>query len=185
MATIDENAEFFYKETNESLVNNFDNLPQITQLNYNIKEKLDVKKTGDKTLVAIIWPSYYETQTTILIVDEYDDECRDSYSIPANKNKIILCEERDNYEGFYPVSTYTSTSNNMRFAYSLENGPIDFIIQHLAGIPLFIEKKNQARQSDLNTMGQNLPYLGQKMTSYINLFIVLEKNISILKKEWI
>ena len=147
LASADEDSTFYTATTNDIISNNIEGLSLITQLHFQKgRNHIDIKANIQITTIIILRPSYRETQTRLLIVDEYDDKCRNSYSVPVNKSIIISCDHLDDYEGYYPVLTYTSSNKNMKFVLSMETESTDFIIQNdFFFSPIFIQKSNQTQ----------------------------------------
>ena len=142
ISSIDKDSGFFEAKTNETIENNFENLPQISKLTFTteMSDYLKIKKKNPQTTVAIIIPSYYQLKTSILITDEIDYQCKNSYLIPAGKSMVISCEKKGDYNGLYLLKTFISNIKNMRLIYSMENEATDFIIQHYIELPIFVEK---------------------------------------------
>ena len=112
--------------------------------------------------MVIILPSFYETKRTIYIAEEYERARKDSYSIPANKNKIIKYPLVSNYyRGYYSTITFTSTKKNMHPVLSEENETTDYIIlNYYINFPIFVEKSEEAQTIEVKSYITTFSFFG-------------------------
>ena len=136
---------FYYAKTNDSIGLNKESFFKISELDF-IYERRYLEYSGNETnfTVFLALPRSFENKITITILDEIEIECKDSYLVPAKKNKLIYCEDRfergSYFEYFNRISTYTSSKKNIRISLYDVNEKTDYIIQNYYEFPIIAEK---------------------------------------------
>ena len=103
-----------YAKTNEEIQNN---LGILAELNYTSNNIISVTENESQNTVLLLIPQISGLPLKMFVFDEMEKGCKDSYFIPANKAKLLYCdqeEESKKYKGFNLVLTYKSPYKNMR-----------------------------------------------------------------------
>ena len=139
-------------KSNETIGHSLENLTKIANLELSSKDipksgliRIKIEEDDPQSTVVFMIPQDYESKMKIFIADEYDDECKNSYLIPDNKNKIIYCyeEKKKRLEYFNNITTYNSKISNMHIIFSEENEGTNYIINNNMRLPIFVEKRGQ------------------------------------------
>ena len=176
---VEENI-ILYTKTNDTIENNIEIL---SDLEYK-KGILTINKDVSQNVIILILPYDFELNTKIFLADEKEELCKGSYSVPSNKAKLIICDEREEKEEipyFNFVSTYKSPYNNMRITFSPENEASDYIIQNYLDLPIYVEKTSKESTITRPHILLNLPSLVQKILIYLKHFINIYKIFIFLK----
>ena len=138
------NNEILFTKTDKVIEPNLDSIPQIAHLEFFKGKIVEIKKGESLTTIIIIIPPDYQSKTKMYLINQIEEECKDSYSIPAGTSKMIFCQEEKVFEYFNNVTTYISNKKTMHVAFSEkgEEEGTDFIIQNYLDLPIFIEKSN-------------------------------------------
>ena len=116
----------------------------MAELIYTSKNIISVTENESNNTVLLLTPPMTGA-LKMFVFDEMENECKDSYFIPANKAKIIRCvqeKEIDKFDTNYML-TYKSQYKNMRLTLSDEKDPTDYIIQNYYAALVYVEKSNK------------------------------------------
>ena len=136
----------FYKQTNETIDNNnLEILSELFSSSYSNKRTINIQKGDSQKTVIVIIPFYLENEIKLFVADDVELRCNDSYLVPANTAKIIICdqeEEKEKFESLNYVLTYKSPYKNMRYFFSDEDAT-DYIIQNTLGMIVYVQKTDK------------------------------------------
>ena len=114
----DKQLTIFYVETNKTIENNLEILKEFNFEEYKYYYNYNVIKIGQgeslNTILLII-PLNSKKKVTLYIPDEIENECKDIYFVPAQKTKLIYCdqkEEKNKFDSLNYVLTYKSSYKN-------------------------------------------------------------------------
>ena len=183
-----EEAIVLKAKSNETIEYSLESLTKIANLTLSTRDvpksgQIEIEKDDPQTTVVFMMSIDYESKMKIFLVDDFDEECKNSYFIPANTNKIIYCfeEEKDKkFEYFNYITTYNSKNKNMHIIFSEENEGTDYIINNYIRLPILVEKSNRDQSIFLKKyppkfafFGAENPYLfktfysfGEKFSKY-------------------
>ena len=159
-------------KTDEQIGYDLENLSIILQLDFSFVEGIQIESGDPQTTVAIIIPFSHESTTKIYLVDELEQECKDSYIIPANKAKLIYCnnEKYKELEYYNNITTYISDIKNMHIIFSEENEGTDYLIHNYMNFPVFVEKSNQEHVITLKNYPPKFTFFGAENPYLFNAF---------------
>ena len=154
-------------KSNETIEYSIEGLKKIANLplrSGNMPETrvIEIEKNDPQTTVIFTMPTDLESKMKMFLADEFDYECRNSYFVPANTNKIIYCYEREDKKYYYfnNITTYNSKNKNMHIIFSEENEGTDYIINNYMRLPIFVEKSNQDQSIFLKKYPPKFTYFG-------------------------
>ena len=127
----------YFAKTDKKIEND---LEILQTLQFNESNVIHFSKGESENTVFFLIPQGYDSKVKLFLVDEVDNECKSSYSIPANKNKIIYCQGGVGF--FNSVLTYSSQYKNMRFIISEDNENSDYLIKNYFNFPIYVDKTN-------------------------------------------
>jgi len=123
-------------------LSNLDNLKKIYDLVQNKKDSYKININQGYSTIFIAFSHDYESKVTINLVDEIDEDCKDSYKIPEKTTKLISCNENNkNLQYFNHIITFSTKNKNLRLIFSDEEQGTDYIIQNYFG-PSIIAKRD-------------------------------------------
>ena len=134
----------YYIRTNESIGIDSDNLMKLPTFDFETNKTLEIEKNENSNIIFMIKPPKFEYKKNVYIVDAIEFGCDNSYLIPANEAKLIYCEERSEYYGYYNhITTLTSDKKKLKVIFGEENEQTDNLIFNYQNIPTVAEKDNQ------------------------------------------
>ena len=180
----------YYIRTNESIVFNSDNLKKFFDFNFDSKKILEIKDNETSNVIFMILPEEYESKKYLYVIDEIEEDeyCKDSYSVDANKIKLINCMETPEYFEYYNhISTFTSNKKNLKILFGGENEQTtDNIIFNYQLFPIITKKDNQKYTVTRNKyeprftfFGAVNPYLFKVFYEYLKLNYKIKPGINI------
>ena len=180
----------YYIRTNESIVYNSDNLKKFFDFNFDSKKILEIKDNETSNVIFMILPEKYESKKYLYVIDEIEEDeyCKDSYSVDANKIKLINCMETPEYFEYYNhISTFISNKKNLKILFGGESEQTtDNIIFNYQIFPIITKKDNQKYTVTRNKyeprftfFGAVNPYLFKVSYEYLKLNYKLKSGINI------